>query len=218
MKAPGAFEQVLVRVFQQLVLYYRSEDLTENIASLCDELMDVVRPDTYSLAPLCAMIELGEAVLNPAVTERPAAMLAHVLEQGVILTSGWCFSIPRVLAVAAVMHEQWDQAGAHFVHAIRAAQEMQAWPELARTYLDCAHMVLIVRDLDDYTVAHDLLEHASIILNDLGMLPHAQMSLKMQETLSSLAEFAEEPDIEPSLKIEMIDALPGQNGANTLGE
>ncbi len=183
-KTPGRFEQVLVRVFLQLARCYQSEDLTENVATLCDELMDIVKSDTYSLAPLCAMIELGELTLNPAVTERPAAMLARAVEQGVMLTSGWCFVIPRVLAVAAAMRGEWDRAGAHFVHAIRVAQDVEAWPELARSYLDFARMALIVRELNDYAVIQNALHHASTILNEFKMSPHAKLALQMQKTLT----------------------------------
>ncbi len=187
-----------MRVFRQLVLAYRAEYFTENITSLCDELMEVVAHETYSLAPLCAMIELGEQTLNPTVTERPAAILADAVKQGVLFTSGWCFVIPRVLGVAAVLHGEWEQAAAHFVHAMQVADEAKAWPELARAYLDFACMEVLIGDITDRILVVELLENAGLVFNELGMGPHARLALRTKETLLSPPVFPEEPDDEPS--------------------
>ncbi len=194
--SPGRFELIVVRVFRQLVFAYQSEPLTEHIASLSDELMEVVAHDTESLAPLCAMIELGELTLNPVVTERPAAMLADAVEQGVMLTSGWCFVIPRVLGVAAMMHGAWEQAAAHFVHAMRVADEAGAWPELARAYLDFACMEVLMGDIKDRALVLELLDQAGSIFNELGMVPHGHLALRTKEALLSPPIFPEASDDE----------------------
>ncbi len=67
---PGSVVQVFVRVFRQLILGYQGKRLTEYIVPLHDELMAVVAYDTYSLAPLCAMIELGDLTLMPWLTDK----------------------------------------------------------------------------------------------------------------------------------------------------
>ena len=211
---PGRFEQVLVRVFRQLSRVYGSEQLTEYIAPLHDELMEVVKHDTYSLAPLCAMIELGEQTLMPAFTERPAAILSDAMEQGVLFTSGWCFLIPRVLGVAAVMQEEWEQAGAYFAHAIREAQQMEAWPELARAYLDYARMELLIQDTDDPTWVLDLLEHASILLNEFGMMPHAKLVFEMKDNILSPRTSPDVPETQPP-GAEFTLLPPRQNGMSS---
>ncbi len=191
--SPGRFEQILVRVFRQLALAYQGKPLTEHIASLCDELMEVVAHDTSSLAPLCAMIELGERTLNPTVTERPAAMLADAVKQGVLLTSGWCFVIPRVLGVAAMMHGEWEQAAGDFVHAMRVADEAQARPELARAYLDFARMERLMGGVADPALILELLDNAIRIFNELGMVPHAHFARDIKAVILSPSAFPEEP-------------------------
>ncbi len=76
---PGRIVQVFNRVFRQLILAYSSKQFTERIASLHDDLMEVVAYDTYSLAPLCAMIELGQKCLMPEFTERPAQITGPIM-------------------------------------------------------------------------------------------------------------------------------------------
>lgn len=178
---PSRFEQVLVRVFHQLILAYQSIALTEHIASLADDLAEVVRYDTYSLAPLCAMIELGRQTFNPYITEKPAIILAAALERGVLFTSGWCFLIPRVLGIAAVMHEDWEQANDYFQRAMDVASETKAWPELARSYLDYARMKLLIGDFEDPALVSDSLQEAQKLFHELDMIPHAQLAFHMLE-------------------------------------
>jgi hypothetical protein len=180
-ESPGRFERVLVRVFRQLSLAYRAMPLTEHITSLAGELSEVVRYDTYSLAPLCAMIELGRQTFNAAIIEQPVTILAEALERGVLFTSGWCFLIPRVLGIAAVLREQWDQANDYFQQAIDVASDTNAWPELGRSYLDYARMELLIGDFDDPKIVSEPLEEARRLCNELDMIPHAQTASQMLE-------------------------------------
>ncbi len=180
-ETPSRLEQVLVRVFRQLLLAYRFEPLTEHIASLAGELTEVVSYDTYSLAPLCAMIELGRQTLNTAITERPVTILTEALERGVFFTSGWCFLIPRVLGIAAVMREDWDRANDYFQQAIDVASDTNAWPELGRSYLDYARMELLIGDFEDPEIVSEPLEEAQRLFHELDMIPHAQMASRMLE-------------------------------------
>ncbi len=197
-KSPGRFERVLVRVFRQLALVYNTRSLTERTTPLYDELMKVVSHDTYSLAPLCAMIELGEQTLNLTITERPAAILADAVKQGILFTSGWCFAIPRVLGIAARMHGEWEQAAEHFVHAMQVADAAQAWPELARAFLDFVYLDRVMEANSDPELMLELLDRASRIFNELGMGPHARLALASRAAIRTLAEFPEASDEEES--------------------
>ncbi|WP_179131506.1 ATP-binding protein [Candidatus Entotheonella palauensis] len=190
-KSPSHFEHVVVRVFRQLTLAYLSERGTESITLLADELMGVVQYDTYSLAPLCAMVELAEQHLNPVIAERPAAMLAEAVERGVLLTSGWCFLIPRVLGVAAMLREEWEQAADHFLHAIRVATQINALPELARACADFVQLAYFYDSLYDERILA-IMERAKSIFSELEMLPHAQLAFKLQEFIfNSLQDIPE---------------------------
>jgi tetratricopeptide (TPR) repeat protein len=206
---PGPIIEVFVRVFRQLILGYQSHEFTEYIAPLHDELMQVSTHDTYSLAPLCAMIELGELTLNPAVTERPAEMLTQALTSGVVFSSGWCFLIPRVLGVAAVMHEDWEQAENHFQHAMAIASSVNAAPELARTYLDYGRMMMIRPDRTERHGAAEWLEQAKSMFHEWNMLPHATLALQYTEILLGSRVWLENADSVPP---EQISVLPSRNG------
>ncbi|ETW93478.1 MAG: hypothetical protein ETSY1_39025 [Candidatus Entotheonella factor] len=181
-ETPGHVVQVFVRVFRQLILGYQERRFTERFASLHDDLMEVVTQDTYSLAPLCAMIELGALCFTPSLTERPAEMLSVALERGVRFSSGWTFLIPRSLGVAAMMQKDWHRAEAHFQHAIAVASDVQALPELARTYLDYANWAYLnPLSRGDAALARELLQQAVLRLYERHMVPHARQASKYLE-------------------------------------
>ncbi len=212
--APGRFEHVLVRVFRQLARYYVRARLPERLAPLAADLMEVVRYDTYSLAPLCAIIELGEMIFNPAVTERPAEILAETVERGVLLTSGWCFVIPRALGLAAMSHGEWEAASDHLVHAIRVAQAAEAGPELARAYLDYARLRRLLGYTGKDAIVLGLLAHAIDIFNGFDMVPHSRMAFAIQESI--LNPPTSLPDDPPPPPTDIIPPPPTRNGDNPI--
>ncbi len=180
----GHIVQVFVRVFRQLILGYQEQRFTERFTWLHDELMEVAAHDTYSLAPLCAMIELGAQCLTPSLTERPAEMLEAALERGVKFSSGWTFLIPRSLGVAAMVQKDWHRAEAHFQHAIAVASDVRALPELARTYLDYANWTYFNPQTRGHTaLAREYFQQAAWRLQEQRMMPHARLASKSLEIL-----------------------------------
>lgn len=207
--SPSPFIRVYTRVFRQLILGYGSTLFTERIALLHDELMQVAAHDTYSLAPLCAMIEMGDLALMPAWTERPAEMLAVAMERGVLFSSGWCFLIPRILGIAARMQGDWDQSEAHFQHAMAVAAYANALPELARTYLDYAQLICLNPNTEDYTPARELLQQARWIFYERNMIPFAHLTSKHLEKLFP-QQAPEDPDTDTNRNGE--EPPPSTNG------
>ncbi len=181
--APGRVEQVFAGVLRQVILGYQNKYLTERVIPLCDDLMQVATHDTYSLAPLCAMIELGYITLMPDVAERPAAMLKVAWERGVVLTSGWNFLIPRSLGLAATLLEEWPDAVAYFQQALTLATYANALPELGRTYLDYANLIYLNPETEDVSQVADYLRRARWILYERGMIPHARYASDYLEKL-----------------------------------
>ena len=182
----GPVEHLLVRVMRQLIRAYQSQSLTERIATLSQELMEVVKHDPRSLAPLCAVIELAQQTLMPSLTDWPAAMLADAVERGVCLTSGWCFVIDRTLGVAARMQKNWGEASTHFVRAIEVARKVGAEPELGRAYLDLA-ILLVERDgYRGDPLVLNLLNHAGVYLQALRMEPFAAVVRQMKNEHSAV--------------------------------
>ena len=98
----GAF----ARVFR-LLLAVRSGGPAADLERLAGELMPVVGTDSYSLAPLCALAELGDLAAAPAIADLPGPALSRAAGRGVLFSSGWMFLVPRVLANADAVNRRW---------------------------------------------------------------------------------------------------------------
>ncbi len=189
-KNPRRFDSLLVRAFKQLIRTYQSQPLEKNMISLAEELMEVVRQDTYSLAPLCAIIELGAATFNPKITEQPVRMLLVAMQRGVVLSSGWSFLLPRMLGLAATIRHDWAEAEAHFQDALKMGFTTGARPEFARTCHDYARMILRrQKEGEDYTYATRLIETSRTLFHELGMLPYAKAVSELREAIPGAVDF-----------------------------
>lgn len=69
--------------------------------------------------------------------------------------------MPRVLGVAEARRERWEEADACFVDAIRLAELMGARPELARTHVDYAQMLVSRARSGDRARASEVLRSAA---------------------------------------------------------
>jgi class 3 adenylate cyclase len=128
-------------------------------------------------------VEIGDLIAVPALAERHYLALSQAVEQGVVFSRGWVFLLPRVLGVAATLKGWWDKAEAHFQTAIETATRVGARPELGRSQLDYARM-LVARDREsDRSRAIELIGQASLIFNELGMAPFAQRAVRLAEAL-----------------------------------
>jgi class 3 adenylate cyclase/tetratricopeptide (TPR) repeat protein len=178
----GPIIQAFARAFRQLLRAY-SDNVEEGIEPFAADMMRVAGTDTYSLAPLCALVELGDLMAASTIAELPHKPLLLAAERGVLFSSGWMFLIPRVLGVVATVGRRWNEAEAHFQAAIFAAASMGAWPELGRTYLDYARMLAARRGTGDRPRAIQLLRQAAPILLELGMEPFARRAAQLAEAL-----------------------------------
>jgi DNA-binding winged helix-turn-helix (wHTH) protein/tetratricopeptide (TPR) repeat protein len=179
---PGPVERVFVATFRQLALAYAEDDQAALDVGV-SEVMAHVRTDSYSLAPLCALVELAERLAAPLLAEPPAQALTLAAERGLLWSSGWMFLIPRVLGVAATLRRQWDRAEAYFHTAVAAGERNGARPELGRTYLDYARMLRARASPGDRPRALELLTHAGAILADLEMVPFIHRVQQLTEAL-----------------------------------
>ena len=141
--------------------------------------------DSYALAPLCALVELGNLMHAPVMAEQPYKALTLAAERGVLFSNanGWMFLIPRVLGVAATLQQQWDKAATHFQTAIDAATRIGARPELGRTYLDYARTLISRGKRGEHRQAGELVRQASHIFATLQMLPYARQATQLAEAL-----------------------------------
>jgi class 3 adenylate cyclase/tetratricopeptide (TPR) repeat protein len=178
----GSVIQTFARVFRQLI---RADAGSADgpLDSLADDLMKAVGTDTYSVAPLCALVELASHAGSAAVARLPHEALSIAAERGVVFSSGWMFVIPRILGGVAAVEQRWQAADAHFQTAVDVATRVGARPELGRTYLDHARM-LYREDADrNRARAADLVGRAFGIFTDLGMQPSVRRSMQLADAL-----------------------------------
>jgi tetratricopeptide (TPR) repeat protein len=193
-KDVGPMIRIPVEVFRRLTQAYAGR-VDGDMESLVTAFQKVVDTDTYSLAPYCALIELSDLMTTPDMAERPFQVLARVAERGVLFTPEWLFLVPRVLGVAAMLHEAWDKAEAYFQDAIAAATGAGAQPELGRSYLDYARMLVARNQADDWHHAHKLLAQAEPLCHALGMQPFVQRAVQLTAVLHTSPLTRPQPDV-----------------------
>ncbi len=179
--SPNAIMQHFANVFRLLTHAYADRPLVQSIASASEDVGESVSSDTYSLAPLCALIELGDYTQNTAVMEMPYTMLSTAFNRGVLFSTGWMFLIPRVLGIADTRHHRWDQAESRFLEAIETATRVGSRPELARSYLDYADLLLARDRLNHHSQATELAEKALAIFHELDMHPFVKRATQLME-------------------------------------
>jgi class 3 adenylate cyclase/DNA-binding CsgD family transcriptional regulator len=180
----GPVIKTFARVFRQL-LRVQSQAVNEAVEPLAADLMRAVGTDTYSLGPLCALVELGDLMAAPAIAELPYKALSMAVERGVLFSSGWMCLLPRVLGVTATLNRWWDIAQSHFQTAIEVATSTGARPELGRSYLDYARLLVARGTGSDRRQAIELVQQAAPLLIEPGMPPLARRAARLAEALQA---------------------------------
>ena len=178
---PGQVIPTFALILRRLRRAYA--DAGEETEPLPADVLGLIGSDTYSLAPLCALVELADTPANTEIAERAYQSLARAAERGLLFSSGWMFLIPRVLGVAARVKGQFDLAEAHFQTAVEAATRVGARPELARTYLDQAELLIAQGGTSHRSRIVELLKEAAAIFLDFGMQPFARRSARLAQEL-----------------------------------
>jgi class 3 adenylate cyclase/tetratricopeptide (TPR) repeat protein len=188
----GPVVGTFARVFRQW-LGAHSGAAPSGLDGLAADLMRVVGTDTYSLAPLCALVELGDLAATPAIADLPRPALARAAERGVLFSSGWTFLVSRVLGNADAVNRRWDAAEAHFHAALDVTARTGAQPEGGRTYLDYARMLASRGARSDRSRAIEMVSQASAIFREVGMPPFTREATRLSERLWSRISSAVKP-------------------------
>jgi len=140
---PAPFYSTMAQVYRQLIQFYATGAAppSETVEALLDSPW-LTHCDSASLPLLCALIELQAGEPGAARAMQLYHKLVTVAEQDVYFSRGWMFFLPRLLGLASARHQWWDKAEAHFRTAIAFTTDIGARPELGRTYLDYARMLL----------------------------------------------------------------------------
>ena len=182
---PGRSYKAIATVLRHLVQVYQSDpearptSYTATVASMVTQ----ERFDATLLPAYCALVELAAIDMAPLVAEPLYGVLRSVAERDVVFSRGWVFLIPRILGVAATTNSWWERAEQHFKTAIDIALNVNARPELGRTYLDYAYMLVARRHKGDRSRAVALVSQADLIFHELGMGPFARDAALLAERL-----------------------------------
>jgi len=179
---PGPVIFAFAAVFRELLHTYADQG-DGGTEPLTADVMDVVGTDTYSLAPLCALVELTDLGRARVSADALGERLATASARGVVFSSGWMVLVPRALAVIARNRRQWDVADRQFRAAIDIALKTGAQPELGRTRLDYARMLMAQGGDANRRKAGELVVQADSIFTALGMQPFATQAAALARTL-----------------------------------
>ena len=178
----GPAIQILAWVYRQL-LRARAGTADDALDLFAAELLRIGGSDIHALAGFCALVEIGHLIAAPPLAESAYRALSLAVGRDVVYSSGWVFLIPRVLGVAAALNHWWDKAEAHFLTALEIAKNIGARPELGRSCLDYARMLVARGAQGDRPRAVELVGQAGLIFGELGMEPFTQQTAQFVEAL-----------------------------------
>ncbi len=182
---PGQSIQLVAWIYRQLLLARAGvvDAVREQFATSSLPLRPTESPDVYALDAYCALVEVADYIDAPAMAEPLYQGLSLAVERGVLFSSAWIFLIPRVLGVLATLNRWWDRADAYFRAAIDAATQAGARPELGRSYLDYARMLVARGHKKDQRRIFTLVKQAAPIFDELGMQPFVRQAAQLAERL-----------------------------------
>ena len=166
--------------------------------------------DANASAALCVIVEIAAAVGAPDLVVVAHDRLVTLAGTGMLLTSGGVFLLPRVLAMSSALLGRFDAADAYLQTAVREGEAMGARPELGRSLLDRAQLLVKRGGPSDARTAVDLGRRARAIFAELGMAPLLARATRLLEGLGEPA--SQRPGTAPSdalspIEIEMLKRL-----------
>jgi hypothetical protein len=183
--ASGSVNQGVTNVFRLLPRMYADLPFEASVGCIAEHTFSDAFSDPYFLAPLCALIEIGDYTNTMALMDAPYQQLSQAFQGGVLLTSGWMFLLPRLLGLVEARHQRWDKSSSFFLKAIESATRIGAKPELARTYLDYARMLMTQDALCYYHQAIEYMEKALAIFHELNMQPFINITTSFIEKIQT---------------------------------
>ena len=181
--SPDSIRQCFVEAFRLLTYLYTDRSFSVSVEELAENILSVTSSDTYSLAPLCTLIEIGDDTNTTAILDEPYTVLSQAFTNGVVFTTGWMFLIPRILGIAESRRRHWEQGKTLFLQAIETATQADAKPELARSYLDYARMLMAQDPLRHHLEATEYTKKALAIFQNLEMHPFIKRATSLIEKL-----------------------------------
>ena len=216
---PGHAFKAMAQVFRQLVRGYQDISMEPEILPP-ETLQHIIMHERFNqtlLGTYCALVEMRALGLLLPPIEPLYQALSQVTERGVLFSRGWMFLIPRILGVAATMERQWDIAESHFQAAVDVGTNVGARPELGRTNLDYACMLVARGRRGDRRRAAELFGRAKMLFHELGMEPFLRRTEELANKLR--VRIPQDPrlsaEVQPSKKPETSSAPESILGKGT---
>jgi len=149
----------------------RREDVRSSLPGLLDAMEGSAWSDSAVFFSFVSVVALAAELGEVEIALRHYEPLQAAANDGVLFGPGWCFLVPRVLGDIASAAECWDAADRHYQEATEIASGTGAQLELARTRFHWAKTLERRGERGDRSRATELLEHASITFEELGLEP-----------------------------------------------
>jgi class 3 adenylate cyclase/tetratricopeptide (TPR) repeat protein len=143
--------------------------------------------DAASASALATVVEIASAVGVPDAARVAHGRLARLFDEGIVLTSGGIFSVPRVLALGSALLGDGEGAERQFQAAEASARAAGARPELGRSFLDHAGFLLRRGASGAREAAGERALDAAAIFDELGMHPYFQRACRLAEECGRIA-------------------------------
>jgi DNA-binding CsgD family transcriptional regulator/tetratricopeptide (TPR) repeat protein len=171
---PGPAIYSIVSLYKLLIgSYAQALPEARDLDARLDRIVKSGRGSVESLAAFATALELADAAeLNMDVSPAEAVMF-QAAQNEVVITTGWTFLVPRVLALASAVSGRFDEAESRLSLAMEVAKGVGARPELARLTLDWARLLRRRRGKGDQERASQLVSDAATLFRELGMAPFA---------------------------------------------
>ncbi len=176
---PSFFVESMSR-YHLLIAAYAGHSIESNISS--DLSPFEPGPDGLDFAfitPLCVEVEIawyGNAGTISPTADRALALADH---RGMLFSTAWPFLIPRVRGIAATLEKRWGDAERSFVRAIEIADEQRIVPEMGRSRLDYATMLLAREPSGGIPGAAGILRESAVHLRDAGLAGFARRAAQL---------------------------------------
>jgi ATP/maltotriose-dependent transcriptional regulator MalT len=174
---PGPAVTAITFLYRQVIQLYqqlskRSLDLEGSVGRI----LMAARSDVASVAAYASGIELVDGLgLNVDVS--PAEIkLMEAVQSEMVVSSGWIFLVPRVLALASSIQGRLDEAESRLDLAMEISRGIGARPEQGRICLDWARLLLKRKGRGDREAAARMVADAGGIFSELGMVPFASQA------------------------------------------
>jgi class 3 adenylate cyclase/tetratricopeptide (TPR) repeat protein len=188
---PGPALQFMLFLLRHTIRAWTDDPATlraeynERIVPLAASVSAPEAADAYGIGLCGAVVDMAERVGSPAMAGSVYDQLARAEERGLLVSSGWVCLVARALGTAATLLRQWDRAARWFDTALAQATMRGMRPEIARTHLGIARLLVARGRAADRARAPRHVGEALSLFQQLGATPFLDEARTLAEMLDA---------------------------------